>query len=739
MSGRSLKYLTLGLRRDKNLSDVQDPTQALNSLLDNLFSTSEPNTSFISEDLDAIRGIQNSNITVGKLSALSNTTVKFSKIGTDPITGNIVIVEEEVSPRIRLKDRIENAYLITSENPAIQGGKGLNCRFIESFDINPGLRTSTGENIFNFNSDQIQEIFWTSGYFNFSSTIDPTFRDQYGGLQWTGWFSPSLRDPNVNITVYSTGLYIFEVDLREDGNWQTLASIYSDVRSVGVAATQSNTTTVTLANGEGVYVAAGDFWGNYTEGGTNTVILTVVGDTLTLDSPVDVVSGQSYNVTKILGQTRTQKTVAFPSLAVGDFLKVRISAWWPDNNQPVEDKNIEFDYIGTSLFFYNMYDQKPNPIPGPLEIRQFLSDVVTPAQNTLGQNGLNRNFFVNNSALINFSPVSGFSQIAKSSQVNLTVNDYNRVIRFASGLPNAAIGDIIVPTTSGTFINSLPNRQFIIQDDISTSVRVSNQFANTNLTIPVFVVENKGFVDWLIGTVSGTTVTIQEGNTSLLRRGYIAITTTTAPNSWIRITSVSANSFTTSASLGSGTLLILVYSDKSLIDTSKDILCEGVIGQEVQTTVLTGNQIVLKSSQGVTIGQVIQFTGADSNNPIIPTGTTVTNVSGSTVTISNNITGELRADSTLVFAPSGTLVNVEGCVVPLNTAPPFVGTPLGLSSTSLGVRTVASNPTLAVNANNIELDTPSGNIVSISGSNSFNRVLQINLLNGSYSILARNA
>jgi len=482
MATRSLKYLTIGLRRDKNLSDVQDSTQALNSLLNNVFSTSEPGTSFVSEDLDAIRGLQNTNLNVQKLSALADTTVKVSLIELDPVTGNLIVIEEPVTPIVRLKDRLENAYLITSETPAIQGGKGLNCRFIESTEINTGSNSSTGSDIFDFNIDQKEEIFWTSGYFNFSTTIDPTFRNQYGGLQWTGWFSPSLRDPNVNIIINSTGLYIFEVDLREDNNWQTLASVYASSRSVEVATTASEATTIVLSPGEGKYVAAGDYWGAYDENGSNVIVNSITGDTIVLDSPVSVVAGQDVNVIKIVGETSTQSRVSLPSVAVGNFLKIRISVWWPDNNEDVENKNIDFDYIGSSLGFSYMYNTKPNATPGPLEIRQFLEDIVTPSQNFVGEPTNNKNFYVNNRALINFSPVSGFSQILKHGPVNLTVTDYNEVIRFASSVPNALVGDVIVPTTTGTFINTLPDRTLVIKDDISAAVRVANQQPGTNIT-----------------------------------------------------------------------------------------------------------------------------------------------------------------------------------------------------------------------------------------------------------------
>ena len=57
-------FKRIGLRRDKNLSDVSNPVTSLNSLLDTLVDF--PGSTFISQDLDCIRnlfaeGMRNSN------------------------------------------------------------------------------------------------------------------------------------------------------------------------------------------------------------------------------------------------------------------------------------------------------------------------------------------------------------------------------------------------------------------------------------------------------------------------------------------------------------------------------------------------------------------------------------------------------------------------------------------------------------------------------------------------------
>ena len=48
-------YKRIGIRRDRNLADLSDTKQGLNSLLDTLID--DPGNTFISEDLDVIRNL----------------------------------------------------------------------------------------------------------------------------------------------------------------------------------------------------------------------------------------------------------------------------------------------------------------------------------------------------------------------------------------------------------------------------------------------------------------------------------------------------------------------------------------------------------------------------------------------------------------------------------------------------------------------------------------------------------
>ena len=57
-------YKRIGIRRDRNLADLSDTKQGLNSLLDTLID--ETGNTFISEDLDVIRNLFSEGMSSGQ-------------------------------------------------------------------------------------------------------------------------------------------------------------------------------------------------------------------------------------------------------------------------------------------------------------------------------------------------------------------------------------------------------------------------------------------------------------------------------------------------------------------------------------------------------------------------------------------------------------------------------------------------------------------------------------------------
>lgn len=706
----SKKYARLGLRRDKNLSDVADPISALNNLLNNLVN--DNTKTFISEDLDAIRGLKNTDITPTKLYDLANTKVQYSALSTS--SGSIQ--EYVVTPIVTLKDRIDNSKIVTGNIPAISGGMGLLARFIQSSDINTGSTSSTGATIFNLSNAQKQEVFWELGEFSFSNYIDNSFGNQYGGIQWTGYFSPRPRDPNPSIIFDTTGLIIFESDPNEDDNWKVLRSFYAASRTLDIIS-GSTTNIITVASGQGKFVGIGDAVDT-----TTNLVTSVDNDIVTLDLPY---TGSTITLSKEIGKTSTSGSITLPPVDIGKQIKIRISYWYPDNGVDVPEKNIQFDYTGSQLPFYQLYENKPSQVLTQYEIRQFLQDAVTPYQSNVGVAGSNKHLFVNASLISEYSPKSSLAQITKAGPIAISCTSTNNLISSETDLSGVEIGNIIVPAVSRS--STLITNTIQVKDTLNNYIKVLTSNIGNTSTDTVNFIDHRGFIGWYYATSSGSTVTLPNKNTSELRSGFVVITPSSTPTDYKQITSLNNNTFVTDSALNlSGEEIIYVYSDRSLIDTSKDFYCAGVFGQVLAAPAVAGDtQIVMTSVTGVVPGQVIQYDGA------IPNSTVITGIIGNTVNLSNALTSTIKVSSTIVFAPAGTSVNKEACVIPLDTAPPFIGTTIGLSSGGNGIRGISANATFDVIVNVLAATTE----VQAATPSTFDKTVTIKSGGSTYSIL----
>ena len=168
-----------------------------------------------------------------------------------------------------------------------------------------------------------------------------------------------------------------------------------------------------------------------------------------------------------------------------------------------------------------------------------------------------------------------------------------------------------------------------------------------------------------------------------------------------------------------------VYASRGLDDKSSYLQCNGVYGREVASTASSGsNHITLTTSTGVTVGDYVHFygTGPDGGTGAIPgspdfsntqsgSTTTVTSIAGNTITLSANLTAEIPSARTIVFINGSDPAsdNKEFCVIPLNTAPPFEGTAVGLKTPSSFRDLTVEGLTF----NSLKIHTPTGNVTAI--------------------------
>lgn len=730
------KYVSIGTRREKNLADLEDKTTSLNNLLDGI--TGEG--TFISDDLDAIRGLQYDRVNADILGNLANITIKI----TNPNDPDGITIPAE--PLITLKDRVKKAYLVTGEVPAFRGGLGLDARFIKSSNIRTGNVDSNGSNIFIFNNQQpIEKEYWEYGYFTHGSLMDPTFSDQYGGIQWTGYFTPELYDENVSIRYETTGLLIIEYDEADNGNWTKVVSLYAPDREITPTITTlipANTITIDAASNDFRKVAIND----RLQSNPDIQITGVTSTSISLSGDILVTQNVPITFTKTIGLDSSIGSFNLPVVEQGNSIKIRISYWYPNTGQNVVEKLLSFGYINSLLPFYYMYNKKPLT-PTPNEIRTYLNNAVTPYTPIIGNAGTSganyRSLNIGKTYINEYAPKKDISEVRTAGPLTATFTAGTNVIRLNGSVINVNIGDYIIPTVQAG--NLLPKR-LQVKSKPGTSTVIVNQTITSSGSQQVFFVDHKGLVDWFFATSVGTTVTLAADTTATFQANNIIIPNRAAAvPTHIRATIITnATTFNTSAALNLvGANNILVYSDRGIVDNSKTVFCSGVFGVQISANAEIGNTMTVVDATRLQLGQVVQFSGyiIETPNPTTISGITgnvinLTNVDNTTTPISSRI----LSNSTITIAPSTTTVNKEICVLPLDTAPPFQGTNSGLSSVNRGVKSADTVTTdFEVETSNIVFTTAVNNVTALNTQivPTYNRKIKLN--NGQFFMIANTA
>ena len=192
-------YKRIGIRRDRNLADLSDTKQGLNSLLDTLID--ETGNTFISEDLDVTRNLFAEGMT-------SDQYQKFIGSRTQKTNTNGTLTD--LLPPVTYQNKLDKFEFFAGE-PRLNGGNGLTAKYYNQEDINIGTT-----NIFSgtpFDTDN----FWEAGNFNYTGKITPLANNSNGGIEWDGFFIPTRTGPH-NFGYETTASFTFEFeDVAESG------------------------------------------------------------------------------------------------------------------------------------------------------------------------------------------------------------------------------------------------------------------------------------------------------------------------------------------------------------------------------------------------------------------------------------------------------------------------------------------------------------------------------------------
>ena len=121
-------YKRIGIRRDNNLSDLSNTTDALNNVLDDLATGNE---TFIKEDLNCIKNIFSEGMTSSQFQLIGKSAQTF----TDT-QGNT----QTLKPLVTFQNRLDISELFSGE-PRLYGGDGLTATYYneDQIQLNEGL------------------------------------------------------------------------------------------------------------------------------------------------------------------------------------------------------------------------------------------------------------------------------------------------------------------------------------------------------------------------------------------------------------------------------------------------------------------------------------------------------------------------------------------------------------------------------------------------------------------------
>lgn len=734
------KYRSYGILRKNNMSDILNKEEALNNLLNNLPEVDEENgITFISQDLNAIRGIKDTDIGPSDFSQLAGTTPTTIQVDGNGVpvlnaANNIIVVD--VNPLIRLEDRFRLYRGITEDPPIFSSGRGPTAYFIPS-DLLPisfpkasTIDDEIGTSLLD-QSVQVSSDFWVLGEFYINDRIRPDFADEYGGIMWEGYYLPN---PSSNIQTFSyetSGLFHVEYDRFSDGNWQVLKSIYAKLRDVLVQSDATDATTIILQPGELVYISVGDFL----SGNTEFVITSISESTnsITLSNEITVTAGQSLTFDMPLGISNTSGQYTINEMidrGETPQMKKRIFWWFPETElYETESSAPEYRYLlnrisGRERYdFYFLNSESASPTPSSGSVRELIENAITPTQDTF-----NSQLKSSNGTSSLYTPKSLLSQITKGSS-NISFDESTKSV--TGNFSTTDIGNYIVPTAVADLETVVP-KNMRVKDLFGSNSASNARLVNilwpvTRTDYPVTFIDHNGLVDYFVVTSSTDVVTIlSPGDDTLkLRKDMYCVYDNT--NEFIRITEIiSPTSFRTSAPLGLTNSYVYIYANAGIIDGSLDVFCANTFGQTLTTEATSGtNTLTLTSIAGIETGMIVQFSGS------IAVNTDVSSIapSSNTITLSTNLIASIDAGSTIVFTPAGTTVNKEICVLPLDLSPPFVGVPTGLDTDENSIRSSKASF-------NVKVGRLTASNISVSSANTSNSYdTKIDLANTSFSII----
>ena len=751
-------YKRIGIRRDRNLADLSDTKEGLNSLLDTLL---DDTGTFISEDLDVIRNIFAENLTSGQYQ-------KFIGSRTQRTNTNGTLTD--LLPPVTYQNKLDKFKSFAGE-PRLSGGNGPTAKYYNQEDINIGTT-----NIFSgtpFDTDN----FWETGNFNYTGKITPLANNSNGGIEWDGYFIPRTTGPH-DFYYSSTASFTFEFeDVAESGtlterfrvgttpvvssdysgqvafgatftasatgsgNVITLATAGNSVR-VGVGMSVSGTNIVKDSKVHSVNQTSGVITLKHPDvtepdGGTPAVTGAISSQPLTFYRNTGVAVKKNYNTPTLIAfqKYRIRYRYFIPRYvgAGGTFIAID-SSTLPrraemDLRPPNSSTNINFPFTYLYGIDYDFSDDAKGTFP------KFMDNSILFGGGTIGSSSISDNYVKVTSTKkidVKYIPPTSYSVIERASRTASLTNGSTVLSDFDSGSNNTS------PIEIGNYVfgTNIPENTRVI-NKVTNSFVILDKAATGGGSQTLKFINHRGFVKKVVGSMNSNgilTITTTGGDTTNLKTGMIAVADGSQEYTGITTTGndKQVNIF---PGQGLGNRSIYFYEGKGLVNDSLIQFCQPSIARcllmQSAADALSSTIKVTSVPTGITGYRVRGFQFNDDPVTIITgvddAGVGIVTVSLSTPTINPLVAGE-KVSIAVADQGDRTL-----CCPPVDTSPPFTPTEDGLETSS-------SFPNLKIDSGDVKFDalTVTSSTITIDNyteGDTASKYLNINTPAGNYKIL----
>tara|TARA_B100001113_G_scaffold148052_1_gene121437 strand:- start:965 stop:3295 length:2331 start_codon:yes stop_codon:yes gene_type:complete len=715
-------YKRIGLRRDRNLSDLSNSTEALNNMLGDLAAVGGAGDTFISEDLDAIKNSYAQGLTHNDYTQVGGSAVKY----WDNATQDQRIFE----PRITYQNKLDQ-FNIFSGNPRLAGGNGLTASYYQNDQV-----LENTEDIFTgepFNVDN----FWESGNFEWDRKLHPSAINVNGGIQWEGYFVPT--DTGLHqFTVNTSGCFTldFQTEGYQEDDGGNIISVgietYKEYKRIGIGSTTQGDAANWGSGNNQISIDDADFMKHVAIGQSVTStgniadgvnINDISGTTITLTAPEsgDAVlsnfSNQDITFSKGVGTPVKGSYTTDYSLEKYRKYRIRFRYFVPqifDTSGFIRNYDVDYDppSAGSANLRYNkLFDINydfTNASKGDINV--FLDNSILYGGNTNTTGiGSETDYLeyvkvqTSNKIDVKYDPRNITKASVEKRALSINTTNNSTVISI-SDTSNLEVGQYIYDTTNTGegATRVIPEGTRIEQIIINNSIIMSNA-ATSTATINAVFVEHRGHVQRVVGQSNGTSqidFTDDYTSNASIMSGRIIIGGNNVNNTKIVMNASSDSiglSTAMSSTTGSGEVFY-IYESEGIVNNSLAGFCDN------QTKC-----VMVRGSSDIPAGTVtIPVRDADSvqtNDRVLGyyffDNTTVTSKvsngvnGGGTAGESSNhsitiaVDGDTSTGTQRLVKPGNNFTTTSAatgdralCCPPKDTSPPFEATGEGMQTTS---------------------------------------------------------